>query len=124
MEESQQLSPTPRRISRRTYPPRPRLAPSRAKPRGVGNDSEGYCSVLVSSGVDCWGKGGQGQLGTGVIRRPGSAKPVAVAAVGGTGILAGVTTLVGHDGSYCALLEGGGVDCWGLGGDGQLGNGR
>ncbi len=87
------------------------------------NDSEGYCLVLASSGVDCWGKGGQGQLGNGVITRPGSATPVAVAAVGGTGILAGVTNLVGHDGSYCALMNGSGVDCWGLGGDGQLGNG-
>lgn len=54
----------------------------------------------------------------------GSATPVAVEGVGGTGTLAEVTGLVDNiDGGYCALLTSGEVDCWALGESGELGNG-
>jgi alpha-tubulin suppressor-like RCC1 family protein len=82
----------------------------------------GYCAVLTSSGVDCWGKGTTGQLGNAADAN--SAAPVAVAGVGGSGTLTGVQQVVdGGSGSFCALLLTGGVDCWGDGADGQLGAG-
>jgi alpha-tubulin suppressor-like RCC1 family protein len=101
---------------------------------GVTNlisDGDGYCALLTSGGVDCWGYGPSGELGNGTYytqsQNYGSATPVSVAGVGGTGTLTGVTNLVGGDdnyGNYCALLTSGGVDCWGYGRRyGRLGNG-
>ncbi len=95
----------------------------------VANDGRGYCALLSSGAVDCWGYGQLGALGDGSYYstgEQGSATPVAVEGVGGTGTLTGVTSLIGDDfyGSYCALLNTGGVDCWGNGGVGELGNGK
>ena len=92
----------------------------------------GYCALLGSGGVDCWGDGGRGQLGNGVFLNTGdvygSATPVTVESVGGSGTLSGVQSLVGetgwNGGGYCALLQSSGVDCWGFGDDGELGNGN
>jgi alpha-tubulin suppressor-like RCC1 family protein len=87
----------------------------------------GFCALLTSGGVDCWGNGEDGELGNGTFYNTsspfGSATPVAVEGVGGTGTLAGVTSLVSGSVNYCALLTSGGVDCWGYGFDGDLGNG-
>ncbi len=81
----------------------------------------GYCALLTSGAVDCWGYGYGGQLGNGTFE--GSATPVEVEGVGGTGTLTGVTTLVAGQDNYCAVLTSGGVDCWGYGYYGELGNG-
>ena len=89
----------------------------------------GYCAVLTSGGVDCWGWGGNGQLGNGQSSQ--SSVPVSVVSTSGTEALSGVASLTGYyysyyayDSSYCAVLTSGGVDCWGWGGFGQLGNGQ
>ena len=90
-----------------------------------------YCALLTSGGVDCWGYGYTGQLGDGISYATGnygSASPVQVEGVGGTGTLSGVAALAGESngngyGSFCALLTSGWVDCWGWGYWGQLGNG-
>jgi alpha-tubulin suppressor-like RCC1 family protein len=87
----------------------------------------GFCAVLTTGNVDCWGNGGEGQLGNGTFysstTNNGSATPVQVVGVGGTGLLSGVESLTYGSGSYCAVLTTGNVDCWGYGGEGQLGNG-
>ena len=90
----------------------------------------GYCALLTSGRVDCWGFGFWGQLGDGVFHTTGSEGsdvPVAVEGVGGSGFLSGVRALdsQGSDGytTFCAVLTSGGVDCWGYGYDGELGNG-
>jgi alpha-tubulin suppressor-like RCC1 family protein len=88
----------------------------------------GYCALLTSGAVDCWGAGSSGELGDGTYYTPsnndGSAVPVAVEGVGGSGTLGGVASLSSDNvGGYCALLTSGGVNCWGYGYDGQLGNG-
>ncbi len=89
---------------------------------GSGPGGAGYCALLTSAGVDCWGGGNVGELGNGASSD--SATPLAVEGAGGTGTLAGVTSLVNDCfNSYCALLTSGGVDCWGLGTDGVLGDG-
>ena len=75
-----------------------------------------FCALLTSGGVDCWGNGGNGELGNG--QTADSDVPVAVSG------LNGVASLY-SDGNdvFCALLTSGGVDCWGFGTDGELGNG-
>lgn len=86
----------------------------------VGDDT-GYCALLTSGRVDCWGYGLDGELGDGLTSD--SARPVAVRGVGGKGTLTGVASL-GSDGQgICAVLASGGVDCWGYGGNGELGDG-
>ena len=96
---------------------------------GAASDSHGYCALLTSGAVDCWGNGFYGQLGNGSYYRTGkqgSATPVSVEGVGKIGTLMGVTSLIGDGtvGSYCALLTSGGVDCSGYGGADELGNGK
>jgi hypothetical protein len=76
--------------------------------------------------VDCWGSGGFGELGNGTFYNTspyGSAIPVAVVGLGGSGTLTGVTNLSSDGIGDCALLTSGGVDCWGYGPVGELGNG-
>jgi len=90
------------------------------------SDGQGMCAVLTSHTVDCWGYGGEGELGDGKTAE--SNVPVGVKSVGGTGLLTGVASLAAYAGTngrggYCALLLSGGVDCWGFGPNGQLGNG-
>ena len=94
----------------------------------MGSASGNFCAVLESGGAACWGEGGFGELGDGVISD--AFTPVAIQGVGGVGSVIGVNTIVGGDnyGSYgaystCADLNTGEVDCWGYGGDGELGNG-
>jgi alpha-tubulin suppressor-like RCC1 family protein len=94
--------------------------------RLVGEGSLGFCAVLTSGGVDCWGNGYYGELGNGTFYTTanyGSATPVEVEGVGGTGTLTAVTNLLSGSVNYCVLLSSGAVDCWGYGEDGDLGNG-
>jgi len=74
------------------------------------------CAVLASGAVKCWGYDGAGELGDGVPKAM-STTPVTV-----VGISTATAVGVGAEHS-CALLAGGTVQCWGAGGDGQLGNG-
>ncbi len=86
-----------------------------------------FCALLDSSGVDCWGFGGNGELGNGTFTsglNDGSDTPVPVSGVGGSGSLSGVESLVGDaNGTFCGVLTSGGVDCWGYGVNGELGDG-
>ncbi|MCA9689728.1 MAG: hypothetical protein KC636_08965, partial [Myxococcales bacterium] len=79
------------------------------------------CALLEGGVVRCWGAGAQGQLGYGNVNNvgdgPGEMPPQDVD-VGGVAI----QIATGNEHS-CALLEGGGVRCWGDGGTGQLGTG-
>ena len=98
----------------------------------LDSDSGGYCALLTSGGVDCWGFGYDGELGNGQFYtsgNEGSAVPVAVVSTSGSGTLGNVASLTGGGSgeaidSYCALLTSGEVDCWGFGGNGNLGNGQ
>jgi hypothetical protein len=49
--------------------------------------------------------------------------PVQVLGVGKTGTLSGVAALTSSGQGFCALLTCSGVDCWGYGDNGELGNG-
>lgn len=90
------------------------------------NGGNGFCALLRTHRVDCWGAGSDGQLGNGryyTSGEHGSAAPVAVKGVGGTGTLSDVNGLEASSTGYCALLASTDVDCWGDGQSGQLGNG-
>ena len=87
---------------------------------GNVNTGNGYCALLTSGQVDCWGDNSDGQLGTGSYSPASSATPVSVDG----GDFTHVTDLIGEPiGHFCARLSSGGVDCWGFGEDGMLGNG-
>lgn len=74
------------------------------------------CVLLTNGEVRCWGSNDDGQLGQGHTQA--SRIPVSVP-LGGT-----AEAISGHGASHtCALMTGGGVRCWGQGGDGQLGYG-
>ena len=91
----------------------------------ISAGGEHTCAVL-SGGVKCWGSGEFGQLGD---ARDDTTMPadtsgshwrlVPVDVVG----LSGVTAVSAGVGHTCALLENGGVKCWGEGGSGRLGYG-
>jgi alpha-tubulin suppressor-like RCC1 family protein len=64
------------------------------------------CAVLAPSGrVLCWGDGTAGQLGDGTSTS--SRAPAAVSIAGATAVSAGQD-------HTCAVVSGGGVDCWGF----------
>jgi alpha-tubulin suppressor-like RCC1 family protein len=86
-------------------------------------DGSGVCALLLTGRVNCWGAGGQGDLGDGKFPN-GSALPVQVKGLGGSGALTGVAGLTGDQDGYCAMLTVGGVNCWGAGATGDLGNGQ
>ncbi|MBI4898922.1 MAG: hypothetical protein HY829_00400 [Actinobacteria bacterium] len=75
-----------------------------------------FCAVLTTGGVVCWGYGADGQLGN--TATANSAIPIAAG-----GALAGVRSIAGGYGGYCAVLSSGGVVCWGPDTVGQLGTG-
>ena len=82
------------------------------------------CAILDDGSVRCWGYGFDGRLGYGSTdsvgddEPPGSVAPVDL----GSGRTA---TAISAGGDHtCAILDGGGVRCWGFGGAGQLGYGN
>ena len=81
-------------------------------------------SVAVSSNgsVYAWGNNGLGQLGNGSTTTP-SRTPVQVLGVGGSGVLAGITSVAAGTNHSVAVSSDGSVYAWGDNSQGQLGNG-
>jgi alpha-tubulin suppressor-like RCC1 family protein len=82
----------------------------------ASDDAHSYCAIVGSGAIDCWGSNMSGQLGNGATSN--SSIPVAV-----TGITTAISVTGDGDGSYCAVLESGDVNCWGANSFGQLGDG-
>jgi len=74
------------------------------------------CALVGVGGVQCWGWNASGQLGNGATVDSDTAVYV-------QGLDAPVTAIALGAVHSCALLETGGVRCWGDNEDGQLGNG-
>jgi alpha-tubulin suppressor-like RCC1 family protein len=89
----------------------------------AGNDHT--CALLATGAVDCWGYNFAAELGVGTSSGPHfctggqwcSTTPVAVIGI------ANATAITAGGDHTCALLVGGGVDCWGFNSYGQLGDG-
>ena len=76
------------------------------------------CAVLDDGSVSCWGFGANGRLGYGnETQRATPGGPVAI----GAGRTA--QAISAGDAHTCAILDTGGVRCWGFGGQGRLGYG-
>ena len=74
------------------------------------------CALNTSGGVKCWGNNAWGQLGN---NSPvdSSNKPVDV-----LGLASGVASIAANDYFTCAVMQSGGVKCWGNNRSGQLGD--
>jgi len=80
------------------------------------------CALLEGGSVRCWGEGGYGQLGYGHTERIGDDElPESAGDVSTGGKVAQLTAGWAHT---CALMEDGGVRCWGYNYVGQLGYGH
>lgn len=77
------------------------------------------CALTPSGGVYCWGRNSFGQLGD------GTTVSYRLTPVGVSGLTSGVTAISagGGLGHTCALMSNGGVKCWGVNNNGQLGDG-
>jgi alpha-tubulin suppressor-like RCC1 family protein len=81
----------------------------------VGNNHT--CAVMNAGGVRCWGYNTTGQLGRADIETSEITSPPATDVLGAA---ADVDASLSHT---CALLQSGGVRCWGSNGYGELGDG-
>ncbi|MFN3198639.1 MAG: thrombospondin type 3 repeat-containing protein [Bradymonadia bacterium] len=89
------------------------------------------CAILDDGGVKCWGYNGYGQLGHGNTTQRGDGSnetgdnlPYTDLGTDGQGNDLDATDLAMGDRHVCAVLNNGGVKCWGNNGSGRLGQGN
>jgi alpha-tubulin suppressor-like RCC1 family protein len=87
-----------------------------AGPKGISAGAEQSCVLDAKGGAWCWGDDQSGQLGDN--GSTDQSQPVTV-----QGITAGASCISGGESHTCAVVAGGGVQCWGWNVSGQLGNG-
>jgi len=99
--------------------PIPTLIPSmKYGYRAIAAGENHSCALSDGGEVVCWGNNAHGQLGTGSTSPDKVPEPVKV-----VGLPPGIIDItVGFDHS-CVLTAAGGVMCWGINDDGQLGDG-
>jgi alpha-tubulin suppressor-like RCC1 family protein len=76
------------------------------------------CALMTADGgLDCWGRNFS-------YSAPAVDVPFRIPGVGGSGFVTGVSQVQLHGDSMCAVLDGGGLDCWGVNSSGVLGTGQ
>jgi alpha-tubulin suppressor-like RCC1 family protein len=76
-----------------------------------------WCAVTKAGDVECWGNNENGELGDGTTTR--RASPVKV-----VGLKEPMASVSVGTGTVCALARSGAAYCWGIGIDGELGDGN
>jgi alpha-tubulin suppressor-like RCC1 family protein len=89
----------------------------------LSGSSDQYCVVTTTGAARCWGQDQEGQLGDGQKRPRTVGLPPIYVPVQVKGLVVNVASVVPSLSSGCALHITGSVACWGLGPDGNLGNG-
>jgi alpha-tubulin suppressor-like RCC1 family protein len=82
------------------------------------------CALLVRGAVRCWGYGGGGALGYANNASIGATPDTTPARAGDVDVGGVAVAITAGDAHVCALLDDGGVVCWGLGTNGRLGHGN
>ncbi len=80
--------------------------------RSLVSDGVGYCALLRSGEVECWGVNTYGALGNGSSEAYSDA-PVTVKGLTGVKSLVGDRNGYGTGFGFCAVWGSGGVKCWG-----------
>jgi cysteine-rich repeat protein len=88
----------------------------------IGLGGNHSCAVMTDTRLKCWGWGVDGQLGNGGTDSQDTPTYVMVGSIVFV-FMSGVTEVSGGSNHTCARVSGDEVRCWGLGEDGQLGNG-
>lgn len=89
--------------------------------QSIASGEEHTCALTTLGAVTCWGRNWAGQLGNGETTdwtEPGDSIPGPV-----NGLANGIQAISASGLYTCALTEGGGVKCWGMNSNGQLGDG-
>ncbi|MDA8639247.1 putative Ig domain-containing protein, partial [Candidatus Poseidonia alphae] len=76
------------------------------------------CAILDNGSASCWGAGSRGRLGNGGTSQQNSPTLTSSLGTGRTAV-----AISGGAKHTCAILDSGSVSCWGIGEDGQLGDG-
>jgi alpha-tubulin suppressor-like RCC1 family protein len=95
--------------------PTPALVPSLNQVTGMSFMQDASCALRADGSVWCWGSTAYGETGSNASSGPIQYAPIQIPG------LANVTQIAAGFDHVCALIAGGGVECWGWNADGELG---
>jgi alpha-tubulin suppressor-like RCC1 family protein len=90
----------------------------------VATGNRSTCVILDTGAVKCWGLNANGELGYGNTSNLGDNETPAQIPNLNLGAGRTATAITGGGDHFCAILDTGGVKCWGVGGSGNLGYGN
>jgi alpha-tubulin suppressor-like RCC1 family protein len=109
-------TPTATPAAVESYPIPTPAAARQAADGAIASKEISTCALTAAGGVKCWGDNRNGQLGDGT-------RVDSLIAVDVAGLSNGAAAVTVGDAHACALTAAGGIVCWGMNFDGQLGDG-